>query len=210
METEKEFGTRQKIVSGIYDFLETVIIALIGIFILTVFIGRTVGVSGSSMVPTLNLDVFRYERAENGHNNAAPPPNDRLIITNFNFKPKYMDIIVEVQSNPRNQPLIKRVIATEGQTIEFNQEEHKIYVDGQPLYEPYIYESMNQDRFNITLPDGERVNKITVPKGKVFVMGDNRNDSLDSRFNEVGFIDDRYLLGKVVCRIYPLGKWEVK
>ena len=109
-----------------------------------------------------------------------------------------LSIVVITQPNSHdNEPLIKRVIAVEGQTITIDAENDTVTVDGVVLNENYILEE-----------DLERAGDayeypLTVPKGKVFVMGDNRNDSFDSRSSGLGMVDEDYIMGKAIFRIYP-------
>lgn len=160
------------------EWLEAVVFSLVLVVLLFTFVFRIVGVDGNSMLPTLTS-------------------GDRVIISSFDYKPKNGDIVVVTQPNSLNKPLIKRVIAREYQTIDINFDTGAVTVDGQQLEEDYILELITRKgQGDVTFP-------LTVPEGKVFVMGDNRNDSLDSRFQMVGLIDERYLLGKAVFRIFP-------
>ena len=120
---------------------------------------------------------------------------DRVLITNFLYKPKVNDIIFFVPKNIHfeNKPFVKRIIATEGQTINVDAVNHKVYVNGVELNEPYIKELVNYA--------GNQKFPLTVPQGQVFVMGDNRNNSLDSRTIEVGTVDVRNIMGKVIFLI---------
>ena len=97
-----------------------------------------------------------------------------------------------------DQPIVKRVIATEEQVVDIDFDKGIVYVDGVALDEPYIAEKT-------TRPidfDG----KVKVPKGCVFVMGDNRNKSTDSRDNDIGMVDTRYIIGHEILRIMPINK----
>jgi signal peptidase I len=109
------------------------------------------------------------------------------------------DIIIITQPNYFNEPLIKRVIATEGQTVDIDFTEGVVYVDGVALDEPYINAPTHEPE-DFTEP-------VTVPEGCVFVMGDNRNRSTDSRSERVGCLDERLILGKVFLRLTPLNKF---
>ena len=126
---------------------------------------------------------------------------DALIVSNFAYKPKTGDIIVcQSENYGFETPLVKRVIATSGQTIRINQESWTVFVDGIALEEDYV-------RFI----DGVRMNgwaygeQYTVPDGYVFVMGDNRNNSTDSRSTRIGPIDERLIVGRVIFRYLPFG-----
>ena len=113
----------------------------------------------------------------------------------------YGDIVIITQPNALHKTLIKRVIAVGGQTVDIDEEAGIVYVDGEPLREEYTLEP--------TYIKGDMEFPIHVPEGYVFVMGDNRNDSTDSRMKVVGLIDERYIMGKVLVRLSPFGQWKV-
>jgi signal peptidase I len=166
----------------LYEWLEAIVYSLTIVILLFTFIFRIVGVDGASMEPTLKTD-------------------DRVIITHLFYTPKQGDIVVITQPNELNKPLIKRIVALGGQTVEINPDRLSVMVDGEEIDEPYILEP--------TLAKSDFEGKVTVPKGKVFVMGDNRNNSLDSRSNVIGFIDERYILGKAKLRIFPFSDIKI-
>ena len=161
---------------SVFDWLSAIIFAVVVVVLIFTFTIRTVSVSGDSMFPTLM----------NG---------DTLIMCRIYSKPQSGDIVVLTKPVNGDEPLIKRVIATEGQEIDIDFEKGEVYVDGQLLNEPYIAELTTRKR-DMTFPQ-------IVPKGCVFVLGDNRNRSLDSRWTSVGMIDERYIAGKVFYRIFP-------
>lgn len=165
-----------------YEWIDSVLGAIIVIFFLFTFIFRAVGVDGFSMVPTL-------------HN------NDWVAISGINFVPKRGDIVVVTQPNNVHVPLIKRIIAIGGDTIDINFTTHVVKINGKVINEPYIAEPTAR-HFDVIFP-------ITVPKGFVFVMGDNRNESYDSRATGIGMIDDRYILGKAEFRFFPFNKMNI-
>ncbi len=110
--------------------------------------------------------------------------------------PQPGDIVVASKDSFRNgEAIIKRVIATEGQTVDIDFETGTVYVDGVILYEEYI-SNPTTDSEGVKFP-------VIVPEGCVFVMGDNRGDSLDSRSHQIGFIDEREILGKAIFRVWP-------
>ncbi len=166
----------------IYEWLEAIAFALAIVVILFTFVFRVVSVSGESMMPTLM-------------------PDDRVILNSLFFAPKNGDIVVITQPNSHdNEPLIKRVIAVEGQTISIDAENDTVTVDGVVLDEDYILEEDLQR-------EGDAYEyPLTIPKGKVFVMGDNRNDSFDSRSEGLGLVDEDYIMGEAIFRIYPFEK----
>jgi signal peptidase I len=136
--------------------------------------------------------------------------NGNWLITMPQEEYEYGDIVVftpdenltNYEGEPQNgEPYIKRVIATEGQMVDINFMSGQVYVDGKELDEPYI--------MDLTKESSDVVFPVTVPNGKVFVMGDNRNNSRDSRTSGVGFVDEKTILGKAVFRILPLGHFDV-
>ena len=118
-------------------------------------------------------------------------------VTNF----EYGDIVIINQPWRRNVPIIKRVIAVGGDTINIDFRRNEVYVNGVKLDEPYILEPTELS-YDVQFP-------LTVDEGKLFVMGDNRNDSVDSRSSEIGLIDERYVLGKALIRINPIEDWDI-
>lgn len=171
-------GTKKKPeTNDTLDWLQCIVSALVICILVFTFICRVVGVVGSSMVPTL----------ENG---------ERLIISRLFYEPKYGDIVVLRKQEFKEDPIVKRVIATEGQTVDIDFDQGIVYVDGKALDEPYVNAPVNR-RLDFSEP-------VTVPSGCVFVMGDNRNESTDSRYAGLGCIDNRLILGKAYCRIFPL------
>lgn len=118
--------------------------------------------------------------------------NDRLIVTKVQYyfsKPQFNDIIILNYDN--NIEFVKRVIGMPGDTVEIK--DSVVYINNEPLKEPYINSEPYLD-----------FDKVVVPEGSYFVLGDNRNNSRDSRFNDVGYIDEDDIIGKVVYRIFPL------
>ena len=161
-----------------YEWIQCLIVALAICVVLFLFFVRVIDVKGTSMVPTLQ--------------NA-----DKMLVSGLFYKPKAGDIVVfkKDQYNP-NKALVKRVIATEGQTINMDFENGVVYVDGEPIEEDYIND--------LTKTKLDFIGPQTVPEGCVFCMGDNRNMSTDSRKKEIGMIDSRLILGKVYMVIFPI------
>lgn len=161
----------------LYDWLQCLVTAIVCGVLIFVFVGRTIGVDGRSMAQTLQN-------------------NDRVIMSNLFYTPGNGDIVVfQSPSEQFEYPLVKRVIAIEDQTIFINFENGDVFVDDLLLNEPYI-NTMTTSSYDFKDP-------VTIPRGFVFVMGDNRNSSTDSRDNVVGLVDTRYILGKVLFVLVP-------
>ena len=168
---------------SVYDMVSIVMSSFIIIALVFTFVFRLVGVSGYSMTDTLQ-------------------DNDWLLTVQ---KQSYDrgDIVVITQPNYFNEPLIKRVIAKGGETVDIDFATSTVYVDGVALKEPYTREDFITPKLDdIEFP-------YTVPEGHIFCMGDNRNDSTDSRSNLIGPLDERYVLGKAVVRILPFGDFDI-
>ena len=166
-----------KFSSFCFEWLETFVQAIIIVVMLMTFAFRVVTVDGDSMRETL-------------HN------QDRLIVMRWDYTPKNGDIVVISQGRFVDKPIIKRVIATEGQSLEIDYSAGTVTVDGKVLNETYIKEPMWRQG-NADIPK-------VIPKGYYFVMGDNRNNSADSRFTEVGLIPREHIVGKASFRVFPL------
>ncbi len=168
---------------SVYDLVSIVMSAFIIIAVVFTFVFRLVGVSGYSMTNTLQ-------------------DNDWLLTVN---KESYErgDIVVITEPNYFDEPLIKRVIAKGGETVNIDFTTSTVYVDGVALKEPYTREDYILPKLDdIEFP-------YTVPEGHIFCMGDNRNGSTDSRSNLIGPLDERYVLGKAVIRILPFGDFDI-
>ncbi|MBR3809133.1 MAG: signal peptidase I [Clostridia bacterium] len=168
---------------NVYDFVSIIMTAFIIIAIVFVFAFRLVGVKGESMENTLH-------------------GNDWLI-TMQKSEYVYGDIVVTTKYNYFNEPLIKRVIATGGQTVDIDYSTGTVYVDGKALDEPYTKESFMVEKIDyMQFP-------YTVPEGYLFCMGDNRNGSTDSRSTLIGAIDEKHIMGKAVVRLLPFGDFDI-
>lgn len=174
----------RSIIHDAFDIIELVAIAFGIILLVSAFFFRHSVVAGDSMLNTLR-------------------DGEHLLISNFLYEPKAGDIIVcqlEAEQEEKfphispKEPLIKRIIATEGQSVKIIDGE--VYVDGNKIEENYI----SRDGIDSIL----YMQEITVSKNHVFIMGDHRNDSLDSRY--FGEIDSRLIIGRVILRIFPFEK----
>lgn len=173
-ELPKEIQARRET----YDWIQSLMVALIICVCVFSFLVRVVDVSGSSMNPTLY----------NG---------DKMVVSKLFYTPKQGDVVVfRSDTYDPNKALVKRVIATEGQEVNIDFDKGVVYVDGEALDEPYIAE-LTHRKLDFLGPK-------TVPDGCVFVMGDNRNASTDSRKTEIGMVDARTIIGRVYCVIFPL------
>lgn len=160
-------------------YLHDIVYMLVIVMLLLMLFFRVIVVDGPSMERTLlNGDYM-------------------LLVSNLFYKePQYGDVVVvSKQAYDNGKPIVKRVIATEGQTVDIDFEAGIVSVDGVPLDEPYT-------KTLTTLKEGAAFPQ-TVEPGCVFIMGDNRNNSKDSRSVQIGQVDKREVLGKVICLAFP-------
>lgn len=185
METIADGGAGSpKIYTDLYEWAQAVVFSLTVVVLIFTFLFRIVGVEGPSMENTF-MD------------------GERLIISNLNYQPKQGDVVV-LYTDAVKKPIIKRVIAVANQTVNVDYKNHCVLVNGKAINEPFIKEIMQEPvserEYLLKMP-------LTVPSGHIFVMGDNRNVSFDSRYSQIGFIDEREVIGKVIFRIYPLTRF---
>lgn len=178
----------------LFDWIEVLVHAILAVVLCFSFLFRIATIDGDSMMNTL----------VNG---------ERVVINNIFYTPKAGDIVVisrnkqndVYDNNPQDKPIIKRIIATEGQSVDIDFEQGIVYVDGVELDEPYTKPMQPYEKYakyDIQFP-------VTVDEGCVFVLGDNRPVSLDSRSSQIGeygMIDTRYILGHAVFRVFPFNK----
>ena len=122
---------------------------------------------------------------------------DKVVITDLFYTPHQGDIVIISHAQDYSKPLVKRVIAAAGQELKLDYANNAVYVDGQKLDEPYI----QGNTVSGDVPE-EELNGV-IPKGKVFVMGDNRGISLDSRYKQIGMIDEDAIIGKAQLDVIP-------
>ena len=166
--------------SVVYDWLHSIIFSFAVVLIILTFFVRLVDVNGASMMNTL-MD------------------GDKVLVTNFLYEPKTNDIVIISHGAHYDKPLVKRVIATEGQKLSIDFENQIVRVDGRILPQPYAVGETDQR--NAEIPE-------VIPEGKVFVMGDNRYVSSDSRNTEVGLINESDIIGKAQFVVFPFESFK--
>ena len=175
---EKELNEKEAKGRELYVWVQALVYSVLAVVLLFTFVIRLIGVDGSSMEPTLKH-------------------GDRLLVLNsllYNDY-EYGDVVVLRKDTFLQEPVVKRVIATENQTVDIDFEAGIVYVDGVALQEDYTYTPTNVQE-GIIFP-------ITIADGCIFAMGDNRNGSKDSRHPSIGMIDKREVLGKAVFLLFP-------
>ena len=174
-----ELTFKEKLIINFYEAVMSLVGSTVIILLMYTFCVKSVAVEGTSMLPTLQH-------------------GDRLVITAFCLEPEQGDIIVSTQPNAFGKAVIKRVIATENQTVDIDFATGDVFVDGVLLNEPYINNpTINSE--GVQFP-------LTVPPNHVFVMGDNRQGSTDSRSEKIGFIQEEYIFGVAKLKILNYNK----
>ena len=171
-------------VASVVEFVEILVSALVAAILILTLVCRTGVVDGTSMYPTMHH-------------------GDRYIISDLFYTPEQGDIVVfrpDIEGK-EDELWIKRIIALEGQTVYIDSENFRVYVDGVPLEEPYL------STYTGTL-NHDTENPVVVPEGCVYVLGDNRAISHDSRYKDVGCIPVRMLAGRVILRFWPLKDFQ--
>lgn len=169
----------------ILEWFESFVFAMLIVQLVFIFIFRIVMVDGRSMNNTLS-------------------DGDRLIMTHVNYTPERDDVVV-VDSDAAGKILIKRVIGIEGDKIKIDYTNNHVYVNDQQISNDHIKEIMiDNGYFDRTYMTENGVYEYEVPENCVFVMGDNRNDSKDSR--SIGYVPEESIMGKAVFRIFPLNQ----
>ncbi|MEG0912974.1 MAG: signal peptidase I [Oscillospiraceae bacterium] len=160
-----------KIIECVYEWAESILFSLAVVLLIFTFALKTYMVSGPSMYPTLDS-------------------GERVFVYGLFYQPKQGDIVVIDSNNNLNEPIVKRVVATGGQTVDIDANSGEVMVDDTAFDTP-IKASFDNLNGNIIFP-------VVVPDGYIFVMGDNRADSLDSRYSELGFVNSKSVLGKKI------------
>lgn len=179
----------------LYDWIETLTSVLLFVVVVFIFLCIVIRVSGSSMFPTLH-------------------DGDLVFVQRIGYTPRQGDIVILRKDSFIDQAIIKRVIATEGQELEIDYDTNTVYVDGVALEEDYLnfdngsadgtlYEAYGDDY--MVEREGMTNKELIVPEGCIFVMGDNRNGSTDSRYARLDTVDTRYVIGRALGVFYPFG-----
>lgn len=182
-QSEEQLSSGDSLKLDLYFWLQALVMALVALILIFTLVGRIIGVDGSSMVPTLHH-------------------GDMLILQSLGYEPRQNDVVVLTKESFMEQPIVKRVIAVGGQTVDIDYTENTVYVDGVALDEPYINELMED-------LGPESITHAEVPEGSIFVMGDNRNHSSDSRSPRLGVVDERYVLGRALMVLLPFQDFGV-
>ncbi len=161
-----------------------VLVSMMAVFVMMfTFVARIIVVSGPSMENTLW-------------------GGDLILVWGLGYTPKQGDVVVLTQESYQEDSIVKRVIATGGQRVDIDYGANAVRVDGELLEEDYIKEQMFVPGY------GEGINHVTVPEGCLFVMGDNRNESADSRYPDIGIVDTRCVIGRGVAVMFPFEHWK--
>lgn len=179
---EKKQASDAKPVSELYQNVCTLATVLALLILIFTFVVRVIVVSGPSMENTLF----------NG---------DAMLVWTLGYEPEQGDVVVLTQRRYQEDSIVKRVIATGGQHVSIDYGSSTVYVDGKPLKEDYIKEWMLVPSYGMGNHD------LIVPDGHLFVMGDNRNESADSRYPTIGLIDERCVIGKALLVAYPFSRF---
>ncbi len=175
---------------SLYEWIETLTAVVAFVVLLFTFFFMVIGVSGNSMYPTLH-------------------DQDLLLVQRIAYTPEQGDIVILRKDTFTDQAIVKRVIATEGQSVEIDYDTNTVYVDGVALEEDYL--NFTNDGLDLSLygddymveRQGMVYSSFVVPENCIFVMGDNRNGSTDSRYAELGMVDTRYVIGKAIAVFFP-------
>jgi signal peptidase I len=194
VDTEQPKKNSQGLVASLLEYFEILDFSLTFVVLLFTFCVRLCQVSGVSMRKTL-ID------------------GEKLLVSNVFYEPECGDIIVLHQTGMYlNEPVVKRVIAVGGEKIQIDFDTWTVTVtdkqgNARVLKEDYaFFDPMREAMYNTHKSDYDFSEPMTIPEGYIFVMGDNRYNSLDSRFDDIGLVDQRRVLGKVIYRLTPFDK----
>ena len=178
VENQGQQGEKNSNGKDLYEWMQALVCSVLAVVVLFTFVVRLIGVDGHSMLPTLQ-------------------DGDRMLVLNsvLYHDYKYGDVVVLRKDSFLKEPIVKRVIATAGQTVDIDFDSGTVYVDSTPLREDYINE--------LTFLEEGTEFPLTVPEGQIFVMGDNRNRSSDSRDSNLGTVDTRYVIGRAIAVAFP-------
>ncbi len=165
--------------NNVYEWVHSIIVAIVIVVLLLTFVFRLINIDGPSMENTLQN-------------------SDKVIITNFMYEPEVGDIVVIPAGKYYDKPIIKRIIALEGQEVYINYETYEVFVDGILLEEDYISS-------NTVSVKGDKELSLTVAEGEVFILGDNRYVSYDSR--SFGCVKKDDIIGKAQFVIFPFNNF---
>lgn len=180
VQTEEKKKAEGRFASELFSWGESLMAVLIFFVVVFTFFVRLIGVDGTSMYPTLQ-------------------DHSIMLVSNLGYTPEKGDIVIlRKEGFYSDQPIVKRVIATGGDTVDIDPMTGDVIVNGEVLDEPYILEKINtlERMGDLTYPQ-------TVPEGCIYVLGDNRNGSTDSRWSSLGMVDERYVLGHVLSVVFP-------
>ena len=187
---------------AILEYMEMFVFAVVFVILLLTFALRLCEVDGPSMDNTLT-------------------EGERLLISDLFYSPKQNDIIVfhlTDSPNPHyNKPIVKRVIATGGQFVKIDYVQNQVFVSNDDVFTEdeiidesgYAYFSANYGGTWREATQNEPPEIFAVPEGKLFVMGDNRNNSADSRNKDIGFVDEECVLGRALCCVMPFSAFRI-
>lgn len=193
--SEKNKAEKKRIFAAeLMDWFDTVVGSVLAIIVIFTFFTRLSAVDGSSMLPTLH-------------------DGERMLVTDFFYTPQHNDVVVLWAENLYNEntgsmgeAIVKRIIGLPGDIIEINFREGVVYRNGEALpleiKDDILYEDGHAIN-DVTLSRIDMNGPVTVPEGCIFVMGDNRNGSSDSRDNRIGLVDMHNIVGRVYLRIFP-------
>lgn len=194
MEKTEKCEKNRSFTSEFFDFFEMFVLSAIVVILLFSFFMRLCYVQGQSMESTL-FD------------------GEMLVVSDLFYQPEYGDIIVFHHTSEKytslNEPIVKRVIATEGEWVDIRTADGRLEItvsdpDGS---NPRLLSEEYAQYVDYFVTESAHIYPVQVPEGYLFVMGDNRNHSTDSRSSLIGFVDERTVLGKVICRVTPFSKF---